>query len=157
MGEGGGLRRIRFSSGDWIIGAGKTGAILYAGYGPGVRGWTVAPHPTILAHPPPPPPPPRLQLIPLGGAVCIQKTSSVVRLVDAWLLFFSNMEYFMAELRMKYVCRSAVALVDTNCFGVPFSFLFRFLVAQGNLVPLVTTGKCWNIHNSPGITPENTT
>ena len=60
----------------------------------------------------------------------------------------------MAELRMKYVCRSAVALVDTNCFGVPFSFLFRFLVAQGNLVPLVTTGKCWNIHNSSRITPE---
>ena len=62
MGEGGeGLNRIRFSSGDWIIGAGKTGAVLYVGCGSGVCGRTVAAYPIIAqknttppVHVPPP-------------------------------------------------------------------------------------------------------
>ena len=69
MGEGGeGLNRIRFSSGDWIIGAGETGSVLYLGCGSGVCGRTVAPPPPILAHKntPPPvhtPPPPSLNVM----------------------------------------------------------------------------------------------
>ena len=92
MGQGGGLRRIRFSSGNWIVGAGVTGAVLYAGCGLRVGGvWpqSCAP-PPILAHKNTAPPRPRP--VPLGGAVLTQKNiqhfTSIVR-VDAWLLFFS--------------------------------------------------------------------
>ena len=45
----GGLRRIRFSSRDWIIRAGKTGAVLYAGCRSRVCGRTVA-DPSIIAN-----------------------------------------------------------------------------------------------------------
>ena len=41
-------------------------------------------------------------------------------LVHAWSLFFSKMVNFMADRRRKYVCRSAVALVETHSLGVPF-------------------------------------
>ena len=53
-GGGGGVLRIRFSSGGWIIGSGKTGEVLQAGCGLGVCGQTVAPPPSILEHNPPP-------------------------------------------------------------------------------------------------------
>ena len=36
--------------------------------------------------------------------------------------FLSKKVNFMADLRRKYVCRSAVALVETHSFGVPFPF-----------------------------------
>ena len=41
--------RIRFFYGDWIIGAGETGAVLYVVCGSGVCGRIVAAHP-IIAH-----------------------------------------------------------------------------------------------------------
>ena len=41
-------------------------------------------------------------------------------LIDAWLLLFSKKVLFMADLQKKYICRSAVALVETHSFGVPF-------------------------------------
>ena len=41
-------------------------------------------------------------------------------LVYAWLLFFSKKVNFMADLRRKYVCRSAVALIETHSFGFIF-------------------------------------
>ena len=41
-------------------------------------------------------------------------------IVDVWLLFFSKKVNFMADLCRKYVCRPAVALVETHSFGVTF-------------------------------------
>ena len=35
-------------------------------------------------------------------------------------ILFSKKVNFMEDLRRKYVCRSAVALVETHFFGVPF-------------------------------------
>ena len=43
-------------------------------------------------------------------------------LVDAWLLFFSKKVAFMSDLLQKYVCKSAVALVET-------AFLIRVVLA----------------------------
>ena len=40
--------------------------------------------------------------------------------VDACVFFFCKKVNFKADLRSKYVCRSYVALVDTNSFGFPF-------------------------------------
>ena len=69
---------------------------------------------------------------------------------------FSNKVDFMADLHRKYVCRSDVALVETNSFGVPFLFLFRFLAAKSNVVTLGMIGKYRNIWNSSRVPPENT-
>ena len=41
-------------------------------------------------------------------------------LVDAWLLFFGKKVNFMADLRRKHVCRSAVSLAEAHSFEVPF-------------------------------------
>ena len=46
---------------------------------------------------------------------------------------------FMADLRRKYVFRSAVALVETHPFGVPFPFSVLYL--NRDVVPLGKTGK----------------
>ena len=75
-------------------------------------------------------------------------------LVDAWLLFFSKNVNFMADL---YGCISAVALVETTFIWVSSLFIFRFLVAQGNVVPLGITGNEQNIRNPPKIPLVNTT
>ena len=56
----------------------------------------------------------------------------------------------MADLRRKYVCTSAVALVEMTFLWRSFLFLFRFLVAYGNVVLLGTTGNYRNIRNSSG-------
>ena len=37
-----------------------------------------------------------------------------------------SMVNFMADLRKKYVFRSAVALVETHSFGIPFRSFFVF-------------------------------
>ena len=89
MVQGGGLRRIRFSSGDWIIGAGKTWSVLYAGcwlQAAGREGVAAQfrPPPSYhtkttlpLVHAPPP-----------STGRSSHKKSFVVEFVDAWLLVF---------------------------------------------------------------------
>ena len=62
-------------------------------------------------------------------------------LVDVWLLFFSEKINFMADLRRKFVCVSAVEMVEMTFLWSSSLFLFRFLVAQGNVVLLGTTRK----------------
>ena len=44
--------------------------------------------------------------------------------IVGWLLFFIKKIIFMEDLCSKYVCQSAVALVETTSLGVfsPFSF-----------------------------------
>ena len=42
MGQGNGLRRSRYTYGDFIIGAGETGAVLYVGNG--LQVGSVGPH-----------------------------------------------------------------------------------------------------------------
>ena len=54
----------------------------------------------------------------------------------------------MADLGRKYVCRSDLALAESTFLRCYFPLIFRFLVAQGNIVPLGTTGKCRNIRDS---------
>ena len=56
----------------------------------------------------------------------------------------------MADRSRTYVCRSAVSLVETTFLWHSFSFLFRFLMALGNVVSLSTTGKYRKIRNSSG-------
>ena len=41
-------------------------------------------------------------------------------LVDVWLFLFSKKVNFMTDLHRKYICRSAVALVETHSLGVNF-------------------------------------
>ena len=48
VGQVGGFWGIRFSSGDWIIGVGETGEVLYVGCGSGACGRTVAPPSPII-------------------------------------------------------------------------------------------------------------
>ena len=109
-----------------------------------------------------PRPHPRLRPlpVPLDGEVLIQTNIQHLVsfvLLDAWLLFFSKKVNLRSDLRRKYVCRSAAALVETTFLWRSSSFLFRFLVAQGNVVLLGTTEKYRNIQNSSVIPPENTT
>ena len=68
-----------------------------------------------------PPPPLSASLPPWQGGPHTNKHLEMVVLVDSWLLFFSKKVNFMADLRRKCGCRSAVELVDTHSFGVPFS------------------------------------
>ena len=96
-----------------------------AGCRSGVCGHTVAPPPSSYTQTQPPlvhvPPP-------LTG-----RSSHERRLLLSSLLmcgcFFSKKENFNADLRRKYVCRSAVAMVETTFLWHYFSFLLRFLVA----------------------------
>ena len=47
-------------------------------------------------------------------------------LLDAWLLFFSKKVNVLIDLRRKYVCRSARALLERYSFGVPFRYFYVF-------------------------------
>ena len=58
----------------------------------------------------------------------------------------------MADLCMKYVCRSDLVLLERHIPLVLLFITFHFLVAYGNVVPLGTTGKCHNIQNFSGNT-----
>ena len=75
----------------------------------GVCGRTVAAHP-ILAHKTTTPPP-SASSPPRRGGPYTNKHRETFVLVDAWLLFFNKKVNFIADLRRKYACRSAVALV----------------------------------------------
>ena len=44
-------------------------------------------------------------------------------LVDAYF-FKSKKVNFMADLRKKYACRSAVALVETHSFDITFCYFY---------------------------------
>ena len=67
---GGGLRVIKFSSGDWIIGAGETGALMYAVCKLVLCVQTVATSPIISHKNTTPPPFPHY--VPLGREVLTQ-------------------------------------------------------------------------------------
>ena len=47
-------------------------------------------------------------------------------IVYAWLLFFSKKVSFMVDLCTKYICISAVALVEIRSFGFPFRYFHVF-------------------------------
>ena len=81
-------------------------------------------------------------IIKLGGGVgcgnwCIRGVHGNIRCRPWYLLLFDtflvNKVNFMADIRSKYVCRSAVALVETHSFGVPF-FPFPFSGGIGKLI-----------------------
>ena len=61
--------------------------------------------------------------------------------IEAWLLFFSKKVNFMSDLRRKYVCISAVTLVEMTFIWRSSFFIFCFLVALDNVVMMGTTGK----------------
>ena len=53
------------------------------------------------------------------------------------MLFFRKSVNFMSDIQMKYICRSAVEMIETHYFLLHL----RFLVAKGNVDLLGMTGK----------------
>ena len=111
--------------------------------------------------PPPPlfhttPPSPSVHLRPtlLGGAVHTQ-TNVFWHLVQ--LMCGCCVLVRRGNLRQTYIGNTYVYKLQRWQRHIPLAFIFRFMVAQGNIVPLGARGNHQNIRNPLGIPPVNTT